>query len=242
MRLFGRESELSKLASWIQTGRSFIFYGPTGVGKTRLLDEIAPAVPSMLRISSCSTPKALFREVISALWKRGHPELRKRFKSVEQLRDNSVTNMKGLFLLGLKGFESTLVLDNVHFSSQQLTAALKEATDNCGFPLIFVARSCHMEDAGYLVRRYADRSERLELSDFDSSTAKTFASFVASEVSLEAENLAEFLNQIVELSEGNPGAIVSMIRMASTSKYRSGDLIKSTLLYIDFRLARNASV
>src|ERR1044071_6011211 len=65
MRLFGRDAELHELASRIRCRRSFLVYGPAGVGKTRLLDKVAREIPSMLHISSCNTPQALFQELAS---------------------------------------------------------------------------------------------------------------------------------------------------------------------------------
>jgi NB-ARC domain len=240
MRLFGRQDELAKLATWIGDHRSFMFYGPAGVGKTRLLDELVPRLTAVLRVSSCNTPQAIFQELASALWKKRQPDFRDRFKSVEQLKHVNSVSMKGLCLNALKSSRYTLVLEHVGFSSQQLAASVKHIANEAGLPLIFVARSCHMEDVGYLVRHFPGSSERLELTDFKTEQAEEFSKLVADEVHLEAENRSEFLNRLVEFSGGNPGAIVAMAQMACTAKYRSGDCIKSTPLYIDFRIARNA--
>jgi hypothetical protein len=242
MRLFGRQNELAKLANWIGEQRSFMFYGPAGVGKTRLLDEMVPRLATVLRVSSCNTPQALFQELASTLWRKRQPDFRRRFQSVEQFKSVNSVSMKGLCLNALKSSGYTLVLEHVGFSSQQLAATVKHIASEAGLPLIFVVRSCHMEDAGYLVRNFPDRSERLELTDFRAEQAKEFSKFVADEVHLEAENRSEFLKTLVEFSGGNPGAIVTMVQMACAPKYRTGNWIKSSPLYIDFRLARNASL
>lgn len=242
MRLFDREDELAKLAKLITNGRSFMFYGPAGVGKTRLLDELTPRFPLLLRVSSCNTAQALFHEIAAALWKRKHPELLRRFKSSEQLKGATASNVKGLCLLAFRDPKYMLVLEHTGFSSQPFSVAVKQVEAETGTPVMFVTRSSHMEDAGYLVRHYPGRTERLELADFNSDQAATFAACVGDEARLTAENRSEFLAKVTELSGGNPGAIIAMVGMACMPKYRSGDWIKSTPLYIDFRLARNAAI
>ena len=50
-------------------------------------------------------------------------------------------------------------------------------------------------------------------------------------------NREAFLNKIVELSDGNPGAIEQMIAMAGATKYVHDGNIKISPLYIDYKLA-----
>ena len=54
---------------------------------------------------------------------------------------------------------------------------------------------------------------------------------------LTADNLAQFLDRVVEYSDGNPGAMLKMIRMARDPKYFHGNQIKITPLYIDYKIA-----
>jgi len=242
MRMFRRQDELAKLEAWIASRRPFLLHGPAGVGKTRLLDEVTPRFKDILRISSCSTPQALFLQLARNLWMQRNPDLRRHFRSAEQLEASSAVTLKGLCLSALKAAGNLLVLEHVGFSSQQFAAAVKQISMETGAQVIYVSRSCHMEDAGYLVRHYPDRSDRLEIAPFKSHQAAEFATLAADELRLEAENRAEFLAKVTDLSEGKPGAILAMVRMACTPKYRSGDWIKSAPLYIDYRLAANAAL
>ena len=93
-----------------------------------------------------------------------------------------------------------------------------------------------MEDTGFLQQLYSDRAEKVELKNFDSAVAEQFAHKAVKNVGLSASNIVAFLAKVLELSEGNPGAILSMLEMARYPKYRADEHIKITPLYIDFRM------
>jgi hypothetical protein len=52
--------------------------------------------------------------------------------------------------------------------------------------------------------------------------------------------LPEFIERVVDLGQGSPGAIVRMLEMALRPKYRLDGYVKTSPLYIDFRLAWHA--
>jgi hypothetical protein len=79
-----------------------------------------------------------------------------------------------------------------------------------------------------------DRSERLAIKNFDSDMARAFALEACTQEELAAENLDCVLDSMIKSSEGNPGAILRMIAMAKQPKYRIGEHIKWSPLYIDF--------
>lgn len=174
MNLFARQGEVETLASWMEGGRSFLFHGPAGVGKTRLLDEVCSRFPNLLRVSSCSTPQMLFRQMATDLWKQRNPGLRSHFRSAQHIESATAVSLKGLCLSAMKAAGYLLVLEHVGFSSQQFAAAVKQLSMETDVRVIFVSRSCHMEDAGYLVRHYPDKSDRLELAPFKSQVAAEF--------------------------------------------------------------------
>jgi hypothetical protein len=104
-------------------------------------------------------------------------------------------------------------------------------------PVIAVSRSAHMEDAGFVLPLFPDRVEKFALRNFDPETAEVFALWCAQREHLIANNLQQFLEQIVQCSEGNPGAMIKMICMAKEPKYSRGGQIITTPLYIDFKIA-----
>lgn len=49
----------------------------------------------------------------------------------------------------------------------------------------------------------------------------------------------DYNHQLVEWSNGNPGSIVHMLRMAHFPRYyAAGDQIKAHVLYLDYRMGR----
>ena len=84
---------------------------------------------------------------------------------------------------------------------------------------------------------FPDRSERFSLRNFDPEPARLFAAGCAEREGLTAENLEQFLDRVVEYSEGNPGAMLEMTRMANAPKYSHKNHIKITPLYIDYKIA-----
>jgi hypothetical protein len=141
----------------------------------------------------------------------------------------------------LRAANYLVVLDHLNRPSSALAAMVSEVMLSCSTPVVAVARSAHMEDAGYVLPLLPDRSERLAIKNFDAATAKAFALEVASEQQLAATNLDSVLDSMVKFSEGNPGAILRMIAMAKQSKYRSDDHIKWSPFYIDFLMEWSAA-
>jgi hypothetical protein len=95
-----------------------------------------------------------------------------------------------------------------------------------------------MEDIGALRPLCADKSERLELKNWPPQIALEFAQREAERIQLSASNLEAVLPSFVEWSDGNPGSILHMLKMAHLPQYRAGDQIKAHILYVDYRMGR----
>jgi hypothetical protein len=131
-----------------------------------------------------------------------------------------------------------LALDHLAGPSRVVTGLIKDLNYFDRTPVIFVARSPHMEDIGNLQSMCAGKAERLELKEFLPPIALEFARREASRTGLWASNLDHALHQLVEWSNGNPGAIVHMLKMAHFPRYYAGDQIKVHVLYLDYRMGR----
>jgi hypothetical protein len=128
------------------------------------------------------------------------------------------------------------VLDHLVHPSHSFAAAVREMMGWGSTPVCAVARSSHMEDTGFLQPLYSDRSEKYEMRNFEKPAAEQFARELIARTNLTASNMNEFLDKILQFSEGNPGAIVALVETAKYPKYRSDEHIKISPLYIDFRM------
>jgi len=237
--IFDREEERQGIRQRLAKKRPFLIYGPSGVGKTLLLRSVLSEFPSILYCEDSATTHMIFRSLAHSLLRLHNPRAQTAFRSEEAIKTKSPISLKGIVMDALNQGEYSVVLDHLKRPSYSFAAAVREIMGWGSTPVSAVARSSHMEDTGFLQRFYSDRSEKYEIRDFEASLAEQFARETATRVGLSASNMSEFLDKVLEFSDGNPGMIGALIKMASFPKYRSDDHIKITPLYIDFRMNWN---
>lgn len=151
----------------------------------------------------------------------------------------STPSTKGFVQRALDQFPFLLVIDHLAGPSRVVTGMIKEMNYYGRTPVLFAARTPHMEDIGNLHPVCADRSERLELKNLAPSIALEFAQREVERAGLWASNLEQAVNLVVEWSEGNPGSILGMLKMAHLPRYHMGDQIKAHILYLDYRMGHH---
>jgi hypothetical protein len=229
-----RTEELARLRAQAQKRKSMLVFGPEGVGKTRLLLTFVQNQPFALYVSPIRSPRDLMMALIQDLRRLDKQELR----LPSNANSLSTSSLKGIVQRALAEFPVMLVLDHLAGPSRVVTGIIKEFSDYGRRPIYFAARTPHMEDIGTLQPMCADRSERLEIRNFGPAVALEFAKREAERTGLRASNLDSALHSLVEWSEGNPGSILQMLKMADLPRYRMGDQIKAHVLYLDFRMGR----
>jgi len=242
MKVFHRDEELDALRKRIASRKSFLLHGPAGVGKTLLLEHLAPEFPDLLYCPQSRSSQAVFQALAAALVVKKdatilsvlgpHPP--------EAVRERTAVGLKGIVASVFRHKQYIVVLDHLIRPSHSLAAAARELMIGSSIPVVAVARSAHMEDAGFIAPLFPDRGDRLAIKNFEPEAARGLIRLLAEEQNLAVENFAEFLSRVVEFSGGNPGAIASMVKMASMDQYRLGNHVKLSPLYIDFRLQSQA--
>jgi len=235
--VFDRIAELEELRKRFSCRRSFLLHGPAGVGKTLLLSRVLSEFPNTLYSPQTPTPQVLYQNLAEALSAARDQKIGADGRAgMQSFREKSVVAVKGALREVLRNSPYVVVMDHLVRPSHSLANWVRELMIGCSVPVVAVSRSPHMEDAGFVLSLFSDRTEKFAVRNFDSKTASQFAGWCADRERLAAGNLTQFLDNVVEFSDGNPGAIVQMIRMAGTPKYSSGGQIKTTPLYVDFKI------
>jgi hypothetical protein len=229
-----RVDETARLQAQAQRGKSMLVFGPEGVGKTRLLEGFIKTQPLMLHVPKAQSPREILQALVSGLRRLAVPGISLP-ADAESLNTGS---LKGIVQRALEQAKFLIALDHLAGPSRVVTGLIKDLNYFDRTPVIFVARTPHMEDIGALQPMCAGRSERLEVKDFLPPVAIEFARREAARTGLCAANLDEVLRSLVEWSNGNPGSIVQMIKMAHFPRYYAGDQIKVHVLYLDYRMGR----
>ncbi len=229
-----RADELERLRAQAQKRKSMLVYGPEGVGKTRLLRSFVKTQPLALYASQTDSPRQLMFALIEAL----HGVVKGELRLPVSPASLSTSSLKGVIQRALDLFPFLLVLDHLAGPSRIVTGIVKDLNYYGRTPVIFAARTPHMEDIGSLQPMCADRSERVELKNLPSPIAREFAKREAERTELWSFNLEPALSSLVEWSDGNPASILQMVKMAHLPKYRMDDQIKAHVLYLDYIMGR----
>ena len=230
--LLERSAELGRIRERITQRKSLLLFGDQGVGKTRLLQQIASSNQDVLYIAKGHAPREFLLALIEALDRGRSPKV----VHSRNLQALSVLSLLGNAQRCLETGNRILLIDHVQSPTMTLSHLIKELNYYGRTPIIFAARSQHMEDIGMLRSLCSDKSERLELTNWPEAAALEFARLRAIDAKLVAANLDSALQEMVEMSHGNPGAIVQLIEMAKQPQYRLGEQIKVHVLYLDFRM------
>ena len=229
-----RNEEMARLRAQVQRRKSMLVFGPEAVGKTRLLENFVQTQPLALYVCHVQSP----RELALALVERLRGLKIRDLRLPTDPKSLSTSSLKGFIRRALDQGPFLLVLDHLCGPSRVVTSMVKEMNYYGRTPVFFAARTPHMEDIGALQPMCADRSERVELKNLGFSVALEFAHREAERTTLWASNLEHTLHSLVDWSEGNPGSLVHMLKMAHLSRYRMGDQIKAHVLYLDYRMGR----
>ena len=223
-----REEELGLLRNQAKIRKSMLVYGPEGVGKSRLLQTFVEGQPLALYVAQMRSPREFLLALLHALHSADAG-----IRIPGNIDALSSSSLKGIVNRALDTGPFLMVLDHLDAPSRVVTGMIKDLVYYGRTPLIFASRSPHMEDIGALRPLCALKSERIEIENLPQKIALEFAMRNAEKIQLWASNLESILSSIVEWSDGNPGAILHMLKMAQLPQCRAGDQIEARILRVD---------
>jgi hypothetical protein len=229
-----REEELGRLRNQAKIRKSMLVFGPEGVGKTRLLHTFVESQPLALYVPRMRS----LREFLLALLQALH-SADEGIGVPGNIGALSSSSLKGIAHRALDTQPFLMVLDHLDGPSRVVTGMIKDLHYFGRTPVFFASRSPHMEDIGDLRPLCALKSERIEINNLPRQIALEFSHREAERTQLCASNLEAVLPSLVEWSDGNPGALIHMLKMAHLPRYRAGDQIKAHILYVDYRMGRS---
>jgi hypothetical protein len=228
-----REEEAGRLEAQAKARKSALVFGPEGGGKSRLLRAFARSQPLALYVAQMRSPREILLALLNALHSADEA-----IKAPANIGTLSSSSLKGIVHRALDVRPFLMVLDHLDAPSRVVSGMVKDLHYFGRTPVIFASRSPHMEDIGALRPLCALKSERIEIKNLPQQVALEFAWREADKVQLGASNLETILPLLVQWSDGNPGAILQMLKMAHLPQYRAGNQIKAHVLYLDYRMGR----
>ncbi len=228
-----REEEMGRLQSQAKMRKPLLLFGAEGVGKSRLLRAFVESHPLALYIERMQSPRQFLLALLHALHAADAG-----IEVQRNIAGLSSSSLKGIVHRALDAQPFLMVLDHLDAPSRVVTGMIKDLHYYGRTPVIFASRSQHMEDIGALRSLCANKSEQLELKNWPHQIALEFAQREAERNQLWASNLETVLQSLVEWSDGNPGAIIHLIKMAQLPQYKAVDQIKAHILYVDYRMGR----
>ncbi len=171
------------------------------------MKHLAGDVSGVLYCAESPNGKAVFQALAAQLFALRNSQVAHAGGAggLDTIRNKSAVSLRGIVVQGLQAGGYCVVLDHLHSPSQLFAAELKNLCQLTAVSLIVAARSAHMEDVGFLLPLFSDRTARYALRNFDRERAGEFALRAANELHLQATNFEEVMEKIVRYSKGNPG-------------------------------------
>jgi len=246
--LLGRESEERRLRAAILGAENLTIEGPAGIGKTALVSHAIQSLPASvaarcLYFAGVKDLQDLLRRLIRALHEADDPRLRRQlqaervssFSFAGWLKELSTSRLKGTVYRAVEGGDYRIFLDHLPPLTRAVAKVVKELFWMRRTPVYLVPRA----EARETISRFShffywgDR-ERLVLGALPRPAAQELLESCIERFGLARLDLADFREEVLELSKSIPGAIVKMCALAADARYQYRTRIKIKSAYVEY--------
>ena len=249
-RTIDRVPEGLRLHEAIRKRASVLICGPAGIGKTTLISEVlaelpAAAAQSVISVSGPDGLQPLLRALLQKLHSAGDPILRQRLRAEgvssadfkNWLKKQSTSKLKGAVYGSVQTAAYWVFLDHVPALTSAVAKVVRELIWMRNTPVYLAARYPSPEEAGHAANIYWSERHRLILEPLHAPAARELLDQCIYRFGLARLDLDDFREAVLSLSGNNPGALVTMCKLAAEPRYHHGLRIKTRMIYIDYLMS-----
>jgi hypothetical protein len=243
-----RERESRRIEEALRDKASLKISGPVGVGKTALVLNVLRRIPPRLASQCLYTPsfKDLLHKLIGALYHRKDPNLCQQLHAEgvtvlnfeSWLKTQSTSHLKGTLYRAVERGDYRVLLDHSPPLTNAVAKVIKELFWMRNTAVLLLVRDTEASRADQFSRFfYWGPREQLALPPLPMEEANELLEACIKRFGLSKFELREFREEVLELSEGVPGAVVNMCALAADPRYHFGSRIKTKLVHIDYLMS-----
>jgi hypothetical protein len=220
----GREAEARTLLTNVEKKRSSLVVGPSGVGKTAMLEFVAPVLQQMGTViyTTRHAPFGTFlREVFSGLWENGciagqSKDLAADLKAWGRRCPNNQEKAKDLVSQIAQQDKIILVVDDASGITPTSSPWLERLTEVCTVVAAVDPKALSKH------KRYWKRFDEVQLGTLPKKETAQLADALIAKYGITADEPEVYRRRVIELSDGNPFELNRLV------KYHASETIVKT--------------
>ncbi len=224
--IIGREKECAAITNFINQKKSIIIFGPEGVGKTTVLNNVLTGLPGLSKICSLES-KTLKESLLNFMANAAFSK-----KTVNKA--NTLALKKLFYEILAKNKPEYIIFDHIERVEPKFYSFFEYLIE-AKIPLIVLSRGLGKKEIGHL-RMSSFNFEKVEISNFDRPTTDIIIASFIKEFGIKITKEADFKKEIFHFSKGNPKIIKGLCFLARDVKYQKSGSLDVKLMDLDRRI------